>query len=190
MVAILGKNKQIRHLNKHYITVIPAVVYFHKEANEENFINKVEDFNYIHIATHSFVNDKYPKLSGIAFSQPDTTQKDKEDGTLYAGETYNLNLSNTDLVVLSSCKSGLGKLIKGEGFLSLSRGFLYSGANIIFSLWNVQDEQTKDLMIQFYKKVLKKQEYAKALREAKLKLIKNPKTASPKYWAAWVLVGK
>ncbi len=168
-----------------------AVGYFHNEANEANFINKVEDYSYIHIATHSFVNDKYPKLSGIAFSQPDTTLKETEDGILYAGETYNLNLSKADLVVLSSCKSGLGKLIKGEGFLSLSRGFLYSGApNIIFSLWNVQDEQTKDLMIQFYKKVLKKKDYAKALREAKLKFIKNPKTASPKYWAAWVLVGK
>lgn len=168
--------------------------FFHKEANEENFKQNIETYKYIHIASHSFTNDLYPNLSGIAFSQPDTNYTDKrimEDGILYAGETYNLNLSNADLIVLSSCKSGLGKLIQGEGFLSLSRGFLYAGTpNILFSIWNVKDEQTKDLMIYFYKQVLKGTDYANALREAKIQLINNPKTALPKYWAAWMLVGR
>jgi len=171
-----------------------GVGYFHTEANEENFKLKVGNYKYVHIASHSFTNDKYPALSGIAFSQPDAIGFDDskdEDGILYTGESYNLNLSNADLVVLSSCKSGLGKLAKGEGFLSLSRGFLYAGVpNIIFSLWNVKDEQTKDLMVHFYKQVLKGKSYAEALRYAKLKLINNPKTAMPKYWAAWTLVGK
>jgi CHAT domain-containing protein/Tfp pilus assembly protein PilF len=167
--------------------------YLHKVATEENFKNKVSDYKYVHIASHSFTNDKYPALSGIAFSQPDTTLRNEndDDGILYAGESYNLNLSNADLVVLSSCKSGLGKLIKGEGFLSLSRGFIYSGApNIVYSLWSVKDEPTKDLMVHFYKQLLNGKTYADALREAKLKILSNPKTAQPKYWAAWVLLGK
>lgn len=168
--------------------------YFHTQANEENFKSNIKDYNFIHIASHSFTNDKYPGLSGIAFSQPDTTEIKNEkgnDGILYSGETYGLALSNADLIVLSSCKSGLGKLIKGEGFLSLSRGFLYSGApNVIFSLWSIKDEQTKDLMVQFYKQVLKGQDYSKALRKAKLKLLNNKKTAYPKYWAGMVLVGE
>ena len=168
--------------------------FFYQDANEENFKHNAQNYKYIHIASHSFTNDLYPNLSGIAFSQPDTNNLNKEhteDGILYAGETYNLNLSKADLIVLSSCKSGLGKLIQGEGFLSLSRGFLYSGApNIMFSLWNVKDEQTKDLMINFYKHVLQGTDYASALREAKIQLINNPKTALPKYWGAWMLVGR
>ncbi len=171
-----------------------GIGYLHKSATEGNFKQKIPNYKYIHIASHSFTNDKYPALSGIAFSQPDTlsfSEGKNEDGILYAGESYNLNLKSADLVVLSSCKSGLGKLAKGEGFLSLSRGFLYSGVpNIVFSLWNVKDEQTKDLMIFFYKKVLKGKTYAKAMRESKLKLINNPKTSEPKYWAPWILVGK
>jgi len=182
IVKLFGKKKK------------KAKGYFFREANEENFKQNVSNYNYVHIASHSFANDHYPSLSGIAFSQPDTAKMNKEsdeDGILYAGETYNLNIPNADLVVLSSCKSGLGKLIKGEGLLSLSRGFLYSGTpNIVFSLWNVKDEQTKDLMIEFYKQILKGKDYAKALRQAKLKLINNSKTASPKYWAAWILLGK
>ncbi len=171
-----------------------AIGYFHKEANEENFKLNVNKYSNIHIASHSFANDNYTSLSGIAFSQPDTSKIDSgkdEDGILYAGETYNLDIPKANLVVLSSCQSGLGKLIKGEGFLSLSRGFLYSGTpNIIFSLWSVSDEQTKVLMINFYKYVLKGKSYASSLRQAKLKLIKNPKTAMPKFWAALVLLGK
>jgi len=167
--------------------------FFYKEANEENFKQNVQNYNYIHIASHSFANDNFPALSGIAFSQPDSakTEKQLDNGILYAGETYNLNIPNAELVVLSSCQSGLGKLAKGEGFLSLSRGFLFSGTpNIIFSLWNVKDKQSKDLMIEFYKNVLKGKNYSKALREAKLKLIKNMKTIEPKYWAPWILLGK
>ena len=171
-----------------------GIGYLHNKATEENFKQSSNNYKYLHIASHSFTNDNYPALSGIAFSQPDTTGFDEsksDDGILYAGESYNLNLSKADLVVLSSCKSGLGKLIKGEGFLSLSRGFLYAGVpNIIFSLWNVKDEPTKELMVHFYKQVLKGKSYSNALRDAKLKLINNPKTAMPKYWAAWTLVGK
>lgn len=113
-----------------------------------------------------------------------------EDGVLYADETYNLDL-NADLVVLSSCESGLGKLAEGEGFLALTRGFLYSGArNILFSLWKINDRETCDLMVDFYKYYLNGDDFSKALRKAKLNMLKNPKTAKPGLWGGFILVGK
>ncbi len=169
-----------------------SVAYFHRQATEDNFKQQIKDVKYIHVASHSFANDKFPSLSGIAFSQPDTSNNSKnaDDGILYASETYNLDLSNAELLVLSSCKSGLGKLVQGEGFLSLSRGFLYSGVpNIVFSLWNVNDQATKDLMVEFYKQILKGKPYSIALQKAKLKLLHNRQTTEPKYWAAWKLNG-
>ena len=168
----------------------PAKGYFHTKANEENFKQKAKNYNYVHIASHSFANDKYPALSGIAFSQPAPAIHAVEDGILYASESYDLDLSGAHLVVLSSCKSGLGKLIKGEGFLSLSRGFLFSGVpNIMFSLWSVEDKASRQLMIRFYRHLLKGQSYAGALRAAQLELLSNKKTSLPQYWAPWVLVG-
>ncbi len=171
-----------------------AIGYFYREASEENFKHNVKDYGYIHIASHSFTNDLYPNLSGIAFSQPDISKlngKKSEDGILYASETYSLELSKAELVVLSSCKSGLGKLLKAEGFLSLSRGFIFSGVpNILFSIWSVHDEQTKELMVEFYNQLLLGKDYADALRQAKLKLLRNKKFADTKYWAAWILMGE
>jgi len=191
--ALPYSEKEIKSILKLFKKSGKAEGYLHKEASEKNFKQEAHNYKYVHIASHSFTNDKYPALSGIAFSQPDTTirKENKEDGILYAGESYNLNLSNADLVVLSSCKSGLGKLVKGEGFLSLSRGFIYSGApNIVYSLWSVNDEPTKNLMVHFYKQLMNGKSYAEALREAKLKILSNSKTAQPKYWAAWVLLGE
>jgi CHAT domain-containing protein/Tfp pilus assembly protein PilF len=166
-----------------------ATAYIYAEANEANFKNNIKNYSIIHVSSHGFSNDKEPDLSGIVFSQP-TDTSDKEDGILYTGETYNLNL-NADLIVLSSCESGLGKLIKGEGLQALSRGFLYAGApNVIFSLWKALDKGTKDLMVQFYSNVLDGKSYSESLRSAKLKLINDPKTAFPHFWGGFVLIGR
>jgi CHAT domain-containing protein len=166
-----------------------ARAYLYSAASESNFKNNVGGYRFIHISSHGFSNDKEPDLSGIVFSQP-TDSLDKEDGVLYAGETYNLNL-NADLIVLSSCESGLGKLVKGEGIQALSRGFLYAGApNVIFTLWKVLDKPTKDLMVQFYANVLDGKSYAESLQLAKLNLIKDPATAFPYFWGGFVMVGK
>ena len=142
----------------------------------------------MHLATHSFVNEDRPQLSGIAFSQPiDSTASD--DGILYPDEIYNLDI-NADLVVLSSCESGVGKAVKGEGLLALTRGFLYAGtSNIIASLWKVSDRQTSKLMLQFYEQYLSGKRYSSALRDSKLAMIKDPFSAYPMFWAGFVLVG-
>lgn len=164
-------------------------VYLHEEASEENFKNNVKNYKYVHVATHGFINNENPKLSNLAFSQPQNSNA-KEDGILYSGETYNLDL-NADLLVLSACQTGAGQIIKGEGLMALTRGFFYSGArNIVASLWKVYDEHTSRLMVEFYREIAAGKSYSAALREAKLKMIANPETAGPQSWAGFVLIGR
>jgi CHAT domain-containing protein len=162
--------------------------YFYSDAKEDSFKTNVKDYKIIHIASHSFMNADQPDLSGVIFAQPQDSIFNN-DGVLYSGETYNLDL-NADLVVLSSCESGLGKLFKGEGMIGLTRGFLYSGANnIMFSLWKISDKHTSELMIEFYRQMMNGKKYSEALRLAKLKLISSEITARPRSWAGFLLIG-
>jgi CHAT domain-containing protein/Flp pilus assembly protein TadD len=166
-----------------------GVAFFHGDASEENFKKQARNYKYIHIATHGLIHADAPRLSGIVFAQP-TDSTASEDGILYAAETYNLEL-NADLITLSSCESGIGKLVRGEGLLALTRGFLYSGArNIIVSLWKVSDKHASQLMVDLYKNILSGKGYALSLREAKLQMLKKPATAFPKSWSSFVLIGK
>ncbi|SNT38012.1 CHAT domain-containing protein [Ekhidna lutea] len=157
------------------------------EASESNF--KSEDlgkYRYLHFATHGIVNESEPALSRI-FLKPGNN----EDGSLYTGEIYNLNI-NADLVTLSACETGLGKVAKGEGIVGLSRALQYAGANnIIVSLWQVADASTAQMMIEFYKYNLNNDHhgYNSALREAKLSLLNSEQYARPYYWAPFILVG-
>ena len=161
-----------------------------ERATEENFKKRAGQFRYLHLATHSFVNNEKPELSGVAFHSADSASH--EDGILYASEIYNLDL-NADLVVLSSCESGIGKLVKGEGVMALTRGLLYAGApNVLVSLWSVLDEDTSVLMRQFYNTLLQGNDVrnAAALRAAKLAMLEDPATAAPHSWSSFVLIGE
>ncbi|MEJ5262987.1 MAG: CHAT domain-containing tetratricopeptide repeat protein [Ignavibacterium sp.] len=163
--------------------------YFYSDAKEDSFKVNVKDFRIIHIASHSFIIEDQTDISGVIFAQP-TDSIYSNDGILYSAETYNLDLS-ADLVVLSSCESGLGKLFKGEGMIGLTRGFLYSGANnIIFSLWKISDKHTSELMIEFYRQMISGKSYSESLRAAKLKLIENNLTSRPRSWAGFLLIGR
>jgi len=169
----------------------PSVSYLREEANEENFKTvSSTGFEYLHIATHGILNEESPSLSGLAFFPPgDSTSR--EDGILFAEESYNLEL-DANLLVLSSCETGLGKLVRGEGVMAMTRGFLYSGArNIVLSLWKVPDESTRSLMVHFYRTILSTsaETFGDALREAKLYLISKSSTSFPKHWAGFVLLG-
>jgi CHAT domain-containing protein len=140
----------------------------------------------IHLATHGIVDENNPELSRI-FLQTDS---EAEDGNLFSGEIYNLHL-NADLVTLSACQTGLGKISKGEGVIGLSRALVYAGAkNIMVSFWSVADESTAVLMTDFYKLLLEKPaiNYSENLREAKLNMI-DSKFAAPYYWAPFILIG-
>ena len=162
-----------------------------EEATKKNLFAAIGSARFVHLATHSFINEASPSLSGIAFSNPAylVSQTDQV-GILFLGEVYNLEC-NADLVVLSSCESGMGKLIKGEGMIALTRGFLYAGArNVMVSLWKVEDQHTSELMIDFYRRVLAGESFSSALRQAKLDLLKNNTSISPSVWASFVLFGR
>ncbi len=174
-----------------------AILKTHKFANEE-FVKSgvLKDFKYLHIATHGMVNEEKPELSCILLAQ-DTTST--EDNILFSGEIYNLEL-NADLTVLSACETGLGKIAEGEGVIGLTRALLYAGSkNIIVSLWQVSDESTNQLMVDFYSNFLNEKTptlkgaggmFAKHLSKSKLKLIKEGKYAHPFFWSPFVLIGK
>lgn len=144
-------------------------------------------YKFIHLATHGFLNDEHPKLSGLVFyNSVDSVQ----DGSLYSGDIYNLRL-NADLLVLSACESGLGKVVNGEGILSLIRSFLYAGAdNIVVSLWQAAGSSTSVLMTYFYKNILAGMNYSSALRKAKLDIIQEGQYSYPFEWSPFILVGR
>jgi CHAT domain-containing protein len=148
-------------------------------------------YSIIHISTHALINNKHPELSGIVLSLVDE-QGRAQDGFLQLYEVYNLNLP-ADLVVLSACQTALGKETKGEGLLSLTRGFMYAGAlRVAATLWEVDDEGSKELMILFYQKMLiKNLPPAAALREAQLAMWRRKDGMSnPYYWAPFILQGE
>lgn len=148
--------------------------------------SSIKDYKYLHFATHGIVDEKNPELSRIFLSAGEN-----EDGNLYSGEIYNLEL-NADLVALSACETGLGKISKGEGVIGLSRALVYAGArSIIVSFWSVADASTSQLMTDFYQKLLSENnnDFAKALRASKLNMLKNETYAAPYYWAPFVILG-
>lgn len=147
----------------------------------------LKNYSLLHFATHGVVDENAPELSRI-FLQ---STSDAEDGHLFAGEIYNLEM-DANLVTLSACETGLGKISKGEGVIGLSRALVYAGArNIIVSFWSVADESTSALMKTFYERMLATPSagYSNTLREAKLTLMKNETYAAPYYWAPFILIG-
>ena len=132
----------------------------------------------------------HPELSGLVLSLVNE-RGETQDGFLRAHEIFNLKLS-PDVVVLSACQTGLGKNVRGEGLVSLTRGFMYAGApRVIVSLWGVSDSGTPELMVRFYRGVLKEgMPPAAALRAAQISLMNEKQWTSPYYWAPFTLQGE
>lgn len=151
---------------------------------------QLSDYRILHFATHGYLNSEHPELSGMALSniQPDGK---KVDGLLRMHEIYRLKLP-ADLIVLSACETALGKEVRGEGLIALTRGFMYAGATrVVASLWKINDATTPQLMDHFYAGMLKeKLSPAAALRMAQLEMLKNDRTRAPFYWAAFILQGE
>jgi len=168
-----------------------ALLKTHLQANEEFAKSgELSKYKYLHFATHGIVNEEKPELSGLILAQ-DTTST--EDNILFSGEIYNVKL-NADLTVLSACETGLGKITKGEGIIGLTRALLYAGSkNIIVSLWQVSDDSTNKLMVDFYTNFLNQKrlkKYSKHLKDAKIKMINEGKYAHPFFWSPFVLIGQ
>jgi CHAT domain-containing protein len=148
-------------------------------------------YRFIHFATHGLLNSAHPELSGLVLSLVDERGQ-PVDGFLRLHEIYNLRLP-AELVVLSACQTGLGKEIKGEGLVGLTRGFMYAGSpRVMASLWKVDDRATTELMKRFYEGMLgpKRLRPAEALRAAQVSMWKQKRWQNPYYWAAFVLQGE
>jgi CHAT domain-containing protein len=150
----------------------------------------LNQYRIVHFATHGLINSRHPELSGIVLSLVDE-QGMPQDGFLRLHDVYNLKLS-ADLVVLSACRTALGKDVKGEGLIGLTRGFMYAGApRVVASLWDVKDEATAELMKRFYEGMLRRRMTpAAALRTAQLSMAKEKRWEAPYYWAGFVLQGE
>ncbi|MFH0841466.1 MAG: CHAT domain-containing tetratricopeptide repeat protein [Bacteroidota bacterium] len=166
-----------------------AEICLRDDATEENVKREsvLKKFNYVHFATHGFIDENKPDLSSLLLS---VDKNSTEDGLLQMREIFNLKL-NADLVVLSACQTGLGKLIRGEGIVGLTRAFMYAGTpSVLVSLWSVSDISTATLMGEFYKNLIKnKLSKTEALRKAQLTLMSDNKYAHPFYWAPFILIG-
>jgi CHAT domain-containing protein len=151
---------------------------------------ELSQYRYVHFSTHGLLNSVHPELSGLVLSLVNE-RGETQDGFLRAHEIFNLKLS-PEVVVLSACQTGMGKNIRGEGLLSLTRGFMYAGApRVIVSLWGVSDLGTTELMVRFYQGMLKEgMRPAAALRAAQASLMNDKRWASPYYWAPFTVQGE
>jgi CHAT domain-containing protein len=168
--------------------IIKGHAYLDHNATEEVFKEQSGDYDILHLAMHTLVNDQEPMYSKMAFTQ---NKENNEDGFLNTYEIYNLEL-NSRLAVLSSCNTGSGKLQKGEGVISLARGFKYAGCpSIVMTMWPVEDNSSIRLMEYFYQAISQGKSKDQALRKAKLKFLENsdPLHSHPYFWAGYILVG-
>jgi CHAT domain-containing protein/tetratricopeptide (TPR) repeat protein len=162
-----------------------SAVYLGDDASESRAKEDMGQYEIVHIACHGLFNYEFPLLSSLVLTP------DKEnDGFLQVHELYNLNLSNTNLVILSACETGLAEIKKNDDLIGLVRGFLYAGVpSTVASLWKVDDYATSLLMSNFHLLLKLGNTKSQALRKAQLQLLKNSETSHPFFWAAFVLYG-
>ncbi len=191
--AIPGTLKEVKALEQMFYGNNQSGHIYTKEKASEitikslSYKGKLKKYRFIHLSTHGFILVDYPNLSSVVLSQK---EDQIEDGYLRMGEILGLEL-NADLTVLSACETGLGKSIRGEGILGLTRSFMFAGSkNLVVSLWAVADEATSKFMIHFYSLIKGGMSISKALRRAKQKFIQDNKSLThPYYWSPFVLYG-
>jgi CHAT domain-containing protein/tetratricopeptide (TPR) repeat protein len=144
----------------------------------------------VHLASHSLVDTAHPELSAIVLSMVDEDGVPM-DGLLLLRDIYETKLS-AELVVLSACDTALGKEIRGEGILGLTRGFFHAGARrVIASLWKVDDRATRELMRRLYEGIFRDGlAPGAALRQAQLAMSADPRWMFPFYWSGFELHGE
>jgi CHAT domain-containing protein len=184
LIPIPGVKEEVKMITK----LVDGDVYLDEDATETHFKQKAEDYDILHLAMHTIVNNEDPMYSKLAFVQNVDTAN---DGFLNTYEIYNMRF-NARMAVLSSCKTGFGKLMKGEGVMSLARGFMYAGCpSIVMTLWEVSDKSGAKLMQDFYQSLIKGKTKAEALQEAKLEFLKKADNlkANPYFWSTYVVIG-
>ncbi|MDX2197237.1 MAG: CHAT domain-containing protein [Cytophagales bacterium] len=209
-----GTEEEIKNLENYLSTKKWILKSFKNDAADEDSIKNIRSPKIFHIATHGFFKEDYSRdeLEGLTSSEAEFTQNpllrsglllkgagdvlrsssildiNSEKGVLTAYEAMNLNLDNTDLVVLSACETGLGEVQVGEGVFGLQRAFLVAGSNtVVMSLFKVNDEVTQKLMTRFYELWLKSDDKRKSFSDAKREIKKFHH--EPVYWASFVMTG-
>jgi CHAT domain-containing protein len=186
LLPIPGVLKEVQSINES----VPSRVFLKEQATERNFKQHAPDYNVLHLAMHTLMRDDNPLWSMLAFTNVNDADT-IEDNRLYAYEIYNMKL-NAQMVVLSSCSSGFGKMQKGEGMMSLARGFIYAGCpSIVMTLWQVSDKSSSDLMTSFYRYLKKGKSKQEAMRMAKLGYLESADdlTSNPYFWSGFVVLG-
>ena len=172
-----------------YFTEGDADVFLRDAATEDQIKSDeiMGRYKYLHLATHGLVDERRPDFSSVVLAHDDDL---REDGLLQAAEIFNLKVS-ADLVVLSACETGLGRMVAGEGLVGLTRAFMYAGApSVVVSLWSVADASTASLMDSFYSNLVGESAgKTESLRLAKLEMIASSDLAHPFHWAPFVLTG-
>jgi len=168
--------------------IFDLVSFGEEKATEQRFKAIASDAKILHLATHAFVDDSKPANSHLLFT---SDSESGEDGSLHAYELYNMDL-NADLVTLSACNTGFGKIWKGEGVMSIARGFALAGCpNLVVSLWPASDRSTAQLMEDFYLNLSKGIPVDSALHAAKLAFLNRADNinANPYYWGGFIYIG-
>ena len=184
LIILPGIKEEVKNISKY----LDADIYLDYKATESSFKQLASDYEILHLAMHTILDDNNPLYSKMAFTQ---FVDEEEDGLLHAFEVYNMQL-NAKLVVLSSCSSGFGKLQEGEGMQSLARSFAYAGCpSILMSLWEVADNATVEMMDYFYKYLIKGFSKPEALRLSKLNFINKADRlkSNPFFWSGFIVLG-
>lgn len=183
IASLPGAKTEIRSAS----SVFGGETYEDQKASESIFKSMGKNSGLIHIATHAIIDEQNPESSYLQFSTTD----DNEDSKLYFFEIYNLKLK-AQLVTLSACNTGFGKIEKGEGVMSLSRAFAYAGVlSTVVSLWPASDKSTPELMKYFYQNLKEGQAKDVALNNARKQYLATAqgKARHPFYWGGFVLIG-
>jgi CHAT domain-containing protein len=161
-------------------------IYTGAEASESRVkADHLNRFRVIHFATHGLISQQKPARSALVLAPGEY-----EDGFLQVREIYELKLES-DLVVLSACQSARGQILAGDGIRGLAQAFLHAGArSVVASLWDVNDAGTALFMDAFYRHLADQKSKAETLRAAKIEMLRQSPTSSPRYWAAFILIGE
>jgi CHAT domain-containing protein len=187
LVPIPGIFEEVKYLTRK----IRANSFKGIDATEGHFRKYAGEYDILHLAMHTLINDSVPLFSRLAFF-PGVGGDIHDDGWLNTSDIYSLNLK-ARMAVLSACNTGRGILRKGEGIMSLARGFLYAGCpSVVMTLWEVEDRSGTEIMKEFYRNLKSGKPKDIALRNAKLKHIQNadPLMGHPHFWLGYITIGQ
>jgi len=179
--------EEVKNISK----LIDGKILESENATEENFKRMAGNYSILHFAMHTVIDNNNPMFSKLVFTPQPNDSATKEDNLLNTYEIFNLNL-NAQMVILSSCNTGNGNLQKGEGIMSMARGFMYAGCKSLgITLWSVDDNSSAELMSYFYEFLANGMTKSMALLSAKKKYLQlaDPISTHPHFWASHIIIG-